>query len=278
MRHVVVLAASHNRKDLTVRALRQLEGQRPDGIRLSAVLVDCGSTDGTAEACEDLGNWVQVVRASSNCFWAEAMSLAERVAQEVSPDLLLWVNDDVAFDPDALPRLLQCYDDAVLLNDDVVAIGSMRDETGGVSYGGILFRKRISRWEHVIPGPDASRAQAGNGNFLLCSSTLADRLGGIDGAFGHSFADFDWTLRARKAGAVIVVAPGYYGICNRNSLRGTYRDSGLSAKEQWKHICSKKGLPLVPNARFLSRHGGIAWPVVWAKPYAKILLRLASGK
>nr|WP_285245712.1 glycosyltransferase family 2 protein [Pseudarthrobacter sp. fls2-241-R2A-127] len=275
---MVVLIASHNRRNLTVRALQQLEGQTPVGIRLSAVLVDCGSTDGTAAACEDLGDWVQVVRAPSNYFWAEAMSMAERVAQEKSPDLLLWANDDVAFDPDALPRLLQCYDDAASGNDDVVAIGSMRDLAGGVSYGGILFRKRISRWEHVIPGSTASHAQAANGNFLLCSSAFADRVGGIDGAFGHSFADFDWTIRASKTGAVVIVAPGYYGVCNRNSLRGTYRDPGLSAKEQWKHICSKKGLPLVPNARFLFRHGGPAWPVIWAKPYAKILLRLASGK
>lgn len=278
MRHLVVLIASHNRRDLTVRALQQLEGQTPAGIRLSAVLVDCGSTDGTAAACEDLGTWVQVVRASSDYYWAEAMSMAERVAQEKSPDLLLWVNDDVAFDSDALPRLLQCYDEAESRNDDVVAIGSMRDSAGDVSYGGVLFRDRVSRWEHVVPGSSAFHAQAANGNFLLCSSAFAVRVGGIDGAFGHSFADFDWTIRALKAGASVIVAPGYYGVCDRNSLRGTYRDPSLPAKEQWKHICSKKGLPMVANARFLSRHGGLAWPVIWAKPYARILLRIASGK
>lgn len=277
MKRIIALLASHNRREMTLRALEQLRSQAPVDTELLAVLIDCGSTDGTGSACAALGEWVTVVGESANCFWAEAMAKAERIAQGMKPDLLLWVNDDVDFDGDALPRLLETYV-AESLTADVAVVGSMRDISGEVSYGGIKFGSRISRWNAIGPSAVVQVAEATNGNFLICSSWFAKRVGGIDGSFGHSFADFDWSLRARAAGGKIIVAPGFFGTCDRNSLTGTYRDPTLAAKEQWKLIQSPKGLPAGANARFLARHGGWLWPVIWMKPYAKILLRWMTGK
>jgi GT2 family glycosyltransferase len=277
MTKVVVLMASHNRRELTVRALSQLKNQVPSGVELEAVLVDCGSTDGTAQECASLGSWVTLVEAPSTFFWAQAMARAEEVAQELAPDLLLWVNDDVDFDSDALPRLLATYSD-VSKEEDAVIVGSMRSKSGEVSYGGIKFGRRISKYARVQPSSVYATADAANGNFLLCSSRLAKRLGGIDGSYGHSFADFDWTIRARRAGSKVIVAPGFYGECSRNPISGTYRDPALSAHDQWRLLLSPKGLPPAANARYLMRHGGKLWPFIWIKPYARVILRLLVGK
>lgn len=277
MKRIVAMIASHNRGELTFRALGSLSRQVPQGVELLAVLVDCGSTDGTADRCQALGDWITIVNEPSDCYWAEAMARAEQTAQSMSPELLLWVNDDVDFDEDALPRLLDFYS-SLPRRETAVVVGSMRDNAGAVSYGGVHFGARISKWKPVTPKTTGVPADAANGNFLLCSSVFARRIGGIDGAFGHSFADFDWTLRARNAGGKIVVAPGFFGVCERNSLVGTYRDPKLNAKEQWRQVLSPKGLPPKANARFLWRHGGKLWPIIWAKPYLKILTRMMAGK
>ncbi|MFE4834879.1 glycosyltransferase family 2 protein [Arthrobacter sp. NPDC056691] len=277
MKKLVAMIASHNRGDLTHRTLMSLSAQVPQGMELFAVLVDCGSTDGTADRCQALGDWVKVVHQSADCYWAEAMSKAEQTAEEMNADFLLWVNDDVDFDAEAVPRLFDVYSSLADKAASVV-VGSMQDRRGGVSYGGIAFGSRISKWKPITPTTTPITADAANGNFLLCTSAFARRVGGIDGAFGHSFADFDWTLRARKVGGRIVVAPGFFGVCDRNSLTGTYRDSGLKAREQWRRILSPKGLPPAANARFLSRHGGKLWPLIWAKPYLQILTRMIAGK
>ncbi|MBU3702090.1 MAG: glycosyltransferase, partial [Acidimicrobiia bacterium] len=106
---VWAVIASHNRREATLRCLRSLAAQRAEGWTMAqVVLVDDGSSDGTAEAIADEFPQVVVHRnPAGDLYWARAMAVGAQLAIERGADALWMVNDDVEFDPDALARTVQ---------------------------------------------------------------------------------------------------------------------------------------------------------------------------
>lgn len=261
---VIALIACHNRRDRTVEALDALFSQSSD-VKIRAVLVDDGSTDGTREAVEALPWPVEVVSGTGALYWAAAMAIAERTALRHNPDYLLWLNDDTVMDGDALERMLQVSSDQ---GHDAIIVGATRDPTSGaVTYGG---RIRVSSWHPqrlaLLPLADRpQRADTFNGNLLLIPRSVRQRVGPIDGVFPHAYADDDYGLRARRVGVDVIQAPGSLARCHRVVPRE-------DAHQGWRARQHEKGLPLGAQIRFLKRHGGAAWPIVLAAQQAKWVL------
>lgn len=53
--------------------------------------------------------------------------------------------------------------------------------------------------------------------------------------------DFDFGLRAKGKGTKIFIAPGILGICERNSVKGTYNDTEFSLSIAIKNYFLLKG-------------------------------------
>jgi GT2 family glycosyltransferase len=271
---IVALLTSHNRRELTVRCLREFFGQRFETTRrpdLRAVVVDDGSTDGTARALEAEFGEARVIAADGSLYWARGMQLAESraTAGDHHPAYLLWLNDDVTLDSTALERMLA----AASTHPDTIIVGALRDpDTDRISYSGV----RQSSWHPlrtrlVEPADEPVEADTFNGNVVLVPRPVYEALGSIDGRFSHAQADFDYGLRARSAGFRVVVAAGTVGTCKRGAPTGTLYDTTLSLRRRWQLAQSPKGLPMGSHARFLRRHGGRLWPVFWAAPYVKLI-------
>ena len=78
---ITALLAAHNRRPKTLACLSSYFAQEvPDDVTLSAVLVDDGSTDGTADAVRERFPRAEVIVESGDLFWAAAMAIAERRA------------------------------------------------------------------------------------------------------------------------------------------------------------------------------------------------------
>lgn len=269
MYSVTALVASHNRRDSTLRALAAFFAQDvAENHSLAAVLADAGSTDGTARDVAAGFPRCSVIQVPATEFWASAMAVAERSARSSPPDFLLWLNDDVELFPDALRALLDVADRA----PGAIVVGSLVDpETGATTYGGV---QRASRWHPfqftTNQASDHSvAADAFHGNVVLVPRMVYERVGVIDGSFGHGLADYDFALRARKAGARILVAAGAVGLCARNSMYGTWADPTMPLSARWRHLLGPKGRPPRQLARYLRRHGGPAWPLLWTAAYLK---------
>lgn len=278
MAAVTAILTCFNRREQTLTCLRSYFAQEIDSsLSIDAVLVDDHSSDGTAAAVRKLDCRATVIESSGDLYWAGGMALAEKHAFERPFDFLLWLNDDVVLDPDALARLLAVFE---AQEAPCIVVGAQRDpDCGDVTYSGVR-RHRIHplRFDRIEPGLEPLKVDTFNGNTVLVPRSVALALGPIDGGFEHASADFDYGMRATKAGVSALVAPGTVGTCPRDHPIAPWLDNSIPARERVRLAFERKGMPPRSRARYLRRHGGALWPVFWLSGYVKFgfsLLRFA---
>lgn len=273
---VVVIMTSHNRRDKTMDCLMALSASTNiSEVELRAVLVDDGSTDGTAEAVARAYPWVNTERGDGSLFWCRGMHRAFEIAMHQGSDFYLWLNDDTMLYPDALSRLLDC---AAMQRREtgkpVIVVGSTVDEaSGALTYGGERRASwlRRTRFVKVEPGEHPQPCESMNGNVVLIADESARRVGNLDPAFEHAMGDTDYALRANQLGVGVWLAPGTHGTCGDNSVGNTFMDPTLSLARRWRQMMGRKGLPWRSWLVLTRRHAGILWPLYFAWPYLRLL-------
>lgn len=273
---IVAILTCHDRRDLTLRALREWFDQRAEGVTLRAVLVDDGSTDGTADAVRQEFPKVTVLPADGSLFWARGMELAERQARLLDPAAMVWLNDDVVLRSGCLSELRRV---SATVEPAAVVAGAVADPlTQEPTYGGFA----PSRW-HALRGslvrpvghPLALSAAHGN---ILYIPRVAYRRAGIDGGYRHAYADLDYTLRLTRLGHPVLLTPETVGWCSRETTSRSLPSADLPLTERLRRLNSPRGLPLASQVRFLRRHGGPLWPVLTVLPYVKEVARSLQSR
>lgn len=271
--HIVAAIACHNRRDLTLACLAALHEQvLPAGMRVSVVLVDDGSSDGTAEAVASRYPDTKIIAADGTLYWAGAMIVAERRALQLGADFVLWLNDDVILFPSALAELL----DTSLAADAGIAVACLSDpDTGRASYGG---QQTISKWHplrlHVLAANGTPQnCDTFQGNAVLVPAAICRRLQGIDPTFDgvQGMADTDYGFRAARLGIPIFATPHVLGHCRINTALPPWRHPGLGRAARLRSIFGPRGMPPRAWGRFAIRHGGLAWPLIWLAPQLRAL-------
>jgi GT2 family glycosyltransferase len=274
---IAVLLTSYNRRAHTLKCLESLHATAIPGIGVNIYLVDDASRDGTAEAVAAAYPNVEITIGSGDLFWGGGMRLAFNRAVQAHPDFLLWLNDDVVLDSNALERLLAAYATLGAQRQPLsIVVGSTRDpQTGGTTYGGV---QRTSRWRRmafsiVEPTDTPQPCETMTGNIVLIPRSVYSVVGNIDERFTHAMGDFDYGLRACSAGCQVFVAPGHFGMCRLNPREGTFRDTTLSRRERLRRAHLMKGLPPAEWATMCRRHAGPLWPAFAISPYVRIMFR-----
>lgn len=277
---IAVLLTCFNRRDKTLSALRALTCQRGVGTEfaLSVFLVDDGSSDGTGDAVHAEYPEVTVIEGTGSLFWNGGMRLAFEHASKTAPDYVLWLNDDTDLEDDAILRLLDTSRSLAVEGESATLVmGATRDpSTGDFTYGG--FNRRpgpVLRLQAVGPEPDRPRPVATTaGNCVLVSAEAMDRVGNLEPAFYHAWGDVDYGLRLRAAGGSAWLAPGYVASCDPNPGAQKWQDApDLTLAERFANLNSFRGLYPPDWRLFTRRHGGMLWPITWAIPYIKLVLR-----
>ena len=274
---LAVLITCYNRRNTTMSCLATLAKQNiPCDIHLDIYLVDDGSSDGTTEAVSQNYPEVKILPGDGNLFWAGGMRLAFAQALEHQYNYYLWLNDDTFLEPQAVSNLINTYQKLMQANYPLsIVVGSVKDPaTGKLSYGGRVRSKRLfSRtFTFVEPDQEPKPCDTMQGNVVLIPLKVAQIVGNIDPVFIHSMGDLDYGLRASTLGCVVWVAPGYYGTCSKNSMRGSWADTKNPLHIRLQKVLQKKAFPIKPWTVFIRRHSGVFWFIYWFFPYLRAII------
>lgn len=263
---ITAVVACHNRRVTTTDALDRLFSQAlPPDWDLGAVVVDDGSTDGSAGAIEALPYDIKVIRGSGDLFWTRGMELAARsVPDETS--LLLLLNDDVQLQEGALLSMLSTL---ARRDSDWVVVGALIDPASGcLTYSGLRrLSPLLPSFRPVSPSDPDRTCESFNGNLVLMSRHTYESVGGLDSAYDHGMGDIDLGFRLYRKGVHIELVDSPLGYCSRNPSEGSWRDPTLGIRTRWSLLLGRKGYPPKARLRFLRRTGSPFWLAMWLRPY-----------
>ena len=275
---IATLAAAHNRRAKTLRALSSLHAQSwPSDAEVLHVLVDDGSTDGTTEAVRHAFPDVQIVRGDGTLYWSAGMRFGwERLLQEKDIDALIVYNDDVELHKDAVQRLLQASVDLHGSGQakHVVAAPLTDRLECRTTYGGMV---RSISWLPMVfrlaePSGSLQRIDTVNMNLALISKEALQAVGFFSPAYRHNGADFDYGLRLNKAGGSCWLLDSSAGWCDANPDEGTSREPGISLLERFRRATSVREQPVRQRIHFFRANGGILGLLVVPAYYVKLVM------
>ncbi|HEX8459840.1 MAG TPA: glycosyltransferase [Segetibacter sp.] len=265
---IAALLATFNRKQKTLECLRRLQQQQlPADCELEVYLTDDASSDGTATAVKDLFPRVNLFKGTGSLFWAGGMRFTWRKALTSNPDYYLLLNDDTLLNDNAIAVLLN---HTSFTTKPSIVIGSTVDlSTGKTSYGGSKLTSK-SLWKgSMIEAPTVfTHVDFANANIMLVPKQIVEKIGILSEAFTHSLADYDYTLRAKKAGFDVIVAPGFLGSCV-DDHGNNWKSKNTTLRERIQYLKSPKGLAYDEFLKFIKDHFPMSYPAAFTKLWLK---------
>ena len=215
---VSVIVVNWNRRALLERALESLFSQT---LKAKIIVVDNGSTDGSAE-CAARFPGIRWIQNSANLGFSRANNQGIEVA---GGEFIALLNNDAQADPRWLETLLKCFRrpeigmaaSKILMHADPRII----DKAGHLIYPDGQVRGRgcgerdcgqFDREEEVL-WPDGCAA--------MYRKAMLHDIGGFDKDFFAYIEDGELGLRARSAGWICLYAPGAVVLHQRGSTLGT---------------------------------------------------------
>jgi GT2 family glycosyltransferase len=203
---VYVILPVHNRRDITLAFVECLKKQSYRNFRL--LLIDDGSTDGTADAVKKVMANAEVILGNGQWWWAGCLQQAYRWFERnriPAGDVVLIMNDDTAFDEQFIAtglRVLDANPRTLLTATGYNLKTGQPQDSGGY----------ILNWENL------GFAETCDNSKMNCASTrgLMVRVGDFLDVNGfhprlipHYLSDLEFTMRAQKLGKKLMIHPDF---------------------------------------------------------------------
>jgi GT2 family glycosyltransferase len=217
---IAVVIPVHNRKDFTRDCLSSLYEQTiPVDL---IVVVDDGSTDGTAEMIRSEFPEVIIHFGNGNLFWTAAINIGIAFALNRDADYILTMNNDTVASPDFVEKMVE----GISTKPHAILGALDRDiKTGKPYYGGEIINWLKGSSEFLLDVLPTERQNGLHevslypGRGLLIPRIVFDTIGLFaEDKLPHYMADYDFTLQARKRGFEI--------FCNYDAVLYTYPEEG----------------------------------------------------
>jgi GT2 family glycosyltransferase len=275
---IAVLLATFNRREKTLSCLESLfEQALPENVEITVFLTDDNSSDGTRDALREKYPQVNIFKGSGSLFWAGGMRNSWTEALKADPDYYLLLNDDTLLEKDAIIKLLRYYD-VYGTEPNAIAIGSTIDHDNEISYGGRLLynQKKVQNYT-AYSETEYVECDLANANIMLVPREIVEQVGILSDRYTHSIADFDYTMKAKKAGFKAVVMPGVLGSCI-DDHGNNWKSGKATLKERISYLKSPKGLAYKEYMGFIRHHFPTHVPEAFVKLWMKTLFPVIWDK
>jgi N-acetylglucosaminyl-diphospho-decaprenol L-rhamnosyltransferase len=245
-----VVIPTLNARDLLRDALASLTGQ-------AVVVVDNGSTDGTAEMVAGEFPAVRLLRNEENLGFGRAVN---RGAAEAEGDVLVLLNNDVVCEPDFVTRLCEPFEDERVGMAAGVLVQAASPEL--IDSAGIEIDRTLLAFDYLWNRPVGELEHAAD-PLGPCGGAAAYRLsafreaGGFDDAFFAYWEDVDLALRLRLAGWECRLAPAARALHRHGSTLGASSPAARRLESFGRaYVLAKHRVPRGPRVALLD------WPAL----------------
>ncbi|MHA6249947.1 glycosyltransferase family 2 protein [Pontibacter sp. CAU 1760] len=228
---IYIVIPVFNRKHFTQACLQSL--QRGTNQQYKVIVVDDGSTDGTAEMLRQDFPEVTVLKTEGNLFWTASVNLGIRHALQSGASYVMTLNNDLEVAPDFIQNT---YKWIAAKPDAIIGALEMDAATRKPAYGGEIIDFKTNSVRHVLQELPKEQ-QVGlhqvsqlPGRGLLIPKAVFEKIGLFDqDRFPHYVADYDFTHTALRHGFELY--------CNYDARLYTYpEESGERKNRQNKSI------------------------------------------
>lgn len=238
MRSVATILTVFNRKEATLRCLKSVKAQcMTDDITLHIYMTNDGCTDGTPEVVRKEFPDVKIIEGDGSLFWNRGMHTAwDAAVKQADYDFYLWLNDDCFVYPQMVSRFLEA---STSKGDKAIIVGATQSQDHcHQTYGGRLFRKGFPKMDGTL-----ARVDYFNGNIVLVPRAIFKALGNLDFYFTHRFGDFDYGMRANKAGIEIWQVGEFLGECDEHPILDKWCNPEVPFSQRWRMLWRPNGMP-----------------------------------
>jgi len=272
--NIAVLLTTYNRREKTISCLNSLKEQSMSStISFEIYLTDDNSIDGTVKSILEIFPDAYIYHGNGSLFWAGGMRNSWNEAIKKKFDYFLLLNDDTVLHVNAISVLLETSE-RVFAKDlkPAICIGSTSDFiTREISYGGKkLLSKSYLKSQIVFSKTEILECDLGNANIMLVPKAIVNKIGILSDKFTHGIADYDYTLKAKKSGFGVYVAPGVLGQCT-DDHGNNWKSKSTKLTERIKYLKSPKGLAYKEYLYFIRTHFPYYVPFAFFKLWLKTI-------
>lgn len=199
---IFIVIPVYNRKAFTEQCLASLSKQ--SYAEFEVIIVDDGSTDGTAEMIREKFPEVHVLTGDGNLWWTGGINLGIRYALGQQANYVFALNDDTIAPPSLVEKMvaqarqrpMALFGALEISYDDQQPMYAGQDERWALDKSRRLL-------EQIPPDQQTGihPVQTFHGRGLWIPKEVFDKIGLFDQkTFPHYMADFDFTYNAYKAG------------------------------------------------------------------------------
>lgn len=224
---VYILLPVHNRRALTALFVDSLVKQTYSNYHL--ILIDDGSTDGTAEMVQARITNLTVLKGNGDWWWARSLQEGLNWLKKNTPlpsDIVLMINDDVSFGPEFIENgvgFMQKYPQTLLLSRFYDVKQGKVIETGvSADFRRMSFPIAVSQ--------ETINCLTTRGLFLRWDACMM--IGGFRTfMLPHYGSDSEYTIRAGRKGFALRTSPDVYlvPVLEATGIRGAH--NSLKIKE-----------------------------------------------
>lgn len=267
---VVIVAL--NGRDMTLDCLATL-GDAASGLKYETILVDNGSSDGTADAVAAKFPGVRIIRNRDNHGYGPA---ANQGMRESAGRVVALVNNDTRLPKGSLRELVAFLDrtpDCAVVGPQLVHEDGRSQHSFDVEPGlaSELLNKSLLR--RLSPGSYPSRLQSRTEPFevqnlvgacFVLRRSVLEELGGFDETFFYLYEETDFCRRARDRGLKVKVLPSVSIIHLQGRTRQSVRVRAKIEQARSRFAYFRKHKPLAHLVlRILSPVKSLLETVVW---------------